>query len=70
MTKVRVTFEIDRNKLLDLIHACGGDSTYIGQRIVTVMQGHFSHTVEAGLGCYGVNVLDLEVNGVSKLEKV
>ncbi|MGV4796169.1 hypothetical protein [Rhizobium sp. F40D2] len=56
--KSRITFEVDRNELFDMLHKMNGDFSSLGVRLVEqLLQQETSLFDALGMGVYGVQVV-------------
>jgi len=56
--KMRVTFEVDQNKLFDMLHKMNGDFSGIGNRVVGELMTSGTSIIDAiGMAVYGVTVV-------------
>ena len=57
--KTRITFEVDRNELFDMLHKMQGDFSDLGVRLVEqLLQQETSLFDALAMGVYGVQVVD------------
>ena len=67
--KTRVTFEVDRNELFDMLHKMKGDFSPIGIRLVEqLLQSETSFFDAIGMAVYGVTVSSREPVDTEKVE--
>lgn len=60
--KHRITFEVDRNELFDMLHKMEGDFSSLGVRLVEqFLQDETSIFDALGMGVYGVFVVSRDV---------
>lgn len=60
MTKRRVTFEVDPNQLFDTLAKMNGDTSALGQRLVSVLLAPPGFSEALGMAVYGVTVVEKE----------
>lgn len=60
--KHRITFEVDRNELFDMLHKMKGDFSSLGVRLVEQLLQEGTSLFDAvGMGVYGVSVVSRSV---------
>ncbi|WP_434733727.1 hypothetical protein NL154_05505 [Rhizobium sp. YTUHZ044] len=56
--KHRITFEVDKSELFDMLHKMNGDFSSLGVRLVEqLLQSDTSFLDALGIGVYGVSVV-------------